>query len=79
MRATWKWELARLAETFVTAGKFPAAAEAVSLARPGRGWERMESAAAAVATGLAREGQTEDLFKVADACPAAKLAPGRSG
>ncbi|MHC5056628.1 MAG: protein kinase domain-containing protein [Planctomycetota bacterium] len=74
-RSVWGWELARLAETFISAKRFPAAAEAVCLARPDRGWSRMESAAVAVAKGLAGEGRSEELFQLADACPGADLAP----
>ncbi len=74
-RSAWGWQFARLAETFVTAKRFPAAGKVVSLVRPDRGWSRMEAAAVAAAKGLADEGRAEDLFEVADACPGAELAP----
>jgi len=74
-RAVWAWELAGLAEAFLAAKKFPEAAGVLCLARPSRGWSRMEAAAVTVARGLAREGMAEGLFELADACPGADLAP----
>jgi tetratricopeptide (TPR) repeat protein/predicted Ser/Thr protein kinase len=74
-RSPWVWSLAGLAEGLVRAKKRHVAAELVTLARPARGWTRMEALAREAGMGLASAGRTGDLLALAEAAPSADLAP----
>jgi tetratricopeptide (TPR) repeat protein/predicted Ser/Thr protein kinase len=71
----YAWKLTDLVAGFVDADMLTVAADVLTFARPKGGWSRMEAHAVRVGEGIARQGLTDKLIALADACRGADLAP----